>query len=73
MMGKGKTASHAYFKQHTREGNDLLLNSDSQVLLGTHCRIEYQHFTAVPVYTADTFGITAKCCIAFQFLSRVHI
>lgn len=26
MMGKGKTASHAYFKQHTREGNDLLLN-----------------------------------------------
>lgn len=73
MMGKGKTASHAYFKQHSCEGNDLLLNFDSEILLGAYCRIEYQHFTAVPVYTADTFGITAKCCIVFQFLSRVRI
>lgn len=27
----------------------------------------------VPVYTQDEFGITAKCCIVFQFLSKVHI
>lgn len=32
MMGKGKTSSHAYFKQHTREGNGLLLNFHSETL-----------------------------------------
>lgn len=47
--------------------------STSEILLGIYCRIEYQHFRSVPVYAADKFDITAKCCIVFQFLIRVYI
>ena len=72
IMGRRKTTSPAHFKQHTREGNDLLSNSCSEIL-GIYCKIEHPHFAAVPVYTTDTFGISPKCCIVFQFLSRVHI
>lgn len=71
MMGKKKTTSHAHFKQHTCEGNDLLLSFYSEIL-GIYCKIESTLCNS-PVYTTDTFGIPAKCCIVFQFLSRVHI